>query len=495
MKRKILFAKAVWAAFFLLCSCRSQQQKEEHLAKQYCSSCHAFPEPGLLDKKTWADNVLPQMAFRMGVDYGMLSSISSQDRPEVMRTLPDQSMVSMEDWESIKNFYLKNAPDSLNIPNAKRPGPVQQFSVETYKMTSLPLTTFIKSDTSNRKIYVGSRLSKLYRLNEKLIVEDSFQLSSPPSQIMLSDHGDPTLSLMGIMDPNDQARGEIAKLNVGDHTLISLVDSLKRPVNFEIVDLDNDGLEDIVACAFGNYSGALLAYKNKGRGKFEQHILQNLPGARRVIVRDFDNNGTNDILALMSQGDEKIILLLNQGNFSFRLNTLLSFPAVYGSSYFDVADFNHDGKFDILYTNGDNADYSMILKPYHGVRIFLNDGKNDFKESWFYNMHGASQAVTRDFDMDGDLDIAAISFFPDFNNHPEQGFIYFENTGSDYIPQITPVAASGRWLTLEAADIDQDGDSDIMLGALDFNGGVPGKLFDQWSREKISILVLRNKLH
>lgn len=493
MKSNTLFAIAVCLTFISLFSCLSQQQKEERLAKQHCGSCHAFPDPSLLDKKTWEMNVLPQMSFRMGIEYSMLSSIAVDDQPEVMRTLPGQPMVSLEEWESIKNYYLKNSPDSLNTLASTITSAVKQFDIEPYTLPSFPLTTFIKCDTSSNKIYVGSRLKKLYRLNEKLVLEDSFQLSSPPSWMLILKNGDLALSLMGLMDPNDQPKGEIATLNVKDHTLANLIDSLKRPVYFEMADLDRDGLDDVVACAFGNYAGALLAYKNLGGGKFEKQILQNLPGARKVIIQDFDNNGMDDILALMSQGDEKIILLLNQGNFNFRMNTLLSFPPVYGSSYFDVADFNHDGKFDILYTNGDNADYSMILKPYHGVRIFLNNGKNEFTASWFYNMHGASQAVARDFDLDGDLDIAAISFFPDFKNHAEQGFIYFENTGTNYVPQTTPMAAAGRWLTLEASDIDQDGDCDLLLGALDFNNGVPGELLAQWTHENISILVLRNK--
>jgi hypothetical protein len=275
----------------------------------------------------------------------------------------------------------------------------------------------------------------------------------------------------------------------------TIIDSLKRPVHFEINDLNNDGLDDFVVCAFGNYSGTLVAFRNLGDGKYERLVIQNLPGARKVIIRDFDGNGLNDILALMTQGDERIILVLNQGDFNFRESTLLRFPPVYGSSYFDVADFNNDGKFDLLYTNGDNADYSMVLKPYHGVRIFLNNGNNSFNESWFFNMHGASQAAARDFDGDGDLDIAAISFFPDFEKHPEQGFIYFENKEGQFVPQVSEFGAKGRWLTMEASDIDQDGDCDLMLGALDFDSGVPKRLMDQWRKERTSILVLRNKHH
>ncbi len=145
-----------------------------------------------------------------------------------------------------------------------------------------------------------------------------------------------------------------------------------------------------------------------------------------------------DIIALMTQADERITLYINHGDFNFSPVTLLRFPAVYGSSYFEINDFNKDGFFDILYTNGDNFDFSTILKPYHGVRLFLNDGHQQFKESWFYPMYGASWAMARDFDQDGDLDIAAIAFFPDFKSNPEQGFIYFENRDGKFFPFTTP---------------------------------------------------------
>ena len=135
----------------------------------------------------------------------------------------------------------------------------------------------------------------------------------------------------------------------------------------------------------------------------------------------------------------------------------------------------------------------MIRKPYHGVRVFLNSGSNDFKESWFYNMHGATQAAAQDFDGDGDLDIAAISFFPDFVKHPEQGFMYFENKDGKFIPQVTDMGSMGRWLTMEASDVDSDGDCDLILAALNFNDGVPVGLLDRWKKERTSILVLRNK--
>jgi hypothetical protein len=212
-----------------------------------------------------------------------------------------------------------------------------------------------------------------------------------------------------------------------------------------------------------------------------------------MITGDFNGDGKKDIIALMTQADERIRLYLGQGNFNFAASTILRFPAVYGSSYFEINDFNKDGFFDILYTNGDNSDYSMILKPYHGVRVFLNDGGQHFKESWFYPMNGASWAMARDFDQDGDLDIAAIAFFPDFKRSPEQSFIYFENRGGNFFPFVTRESTCGRWLVMNVADIDNDNDLDILLGALDFKPS-EAPIFEGWKKQPTSLLVLKNKL-
>jgi hypothetical protein len=251
-------------------------------------------------------------------------------------------------------------------------------------------------------------------------------------------------------------------------------------------------LEDYLICEFGNYTGSLVAYENLGHGKFKAHVVYGLPGTLKVVIRDTNHDQWMDIVLLAAQGNEQIALLTNQGNFHFAISPLLRFPPVYGSSYFELVDFNKDGHFDILYTNGDNADFSNILKPYHGIRIFMNDGNNKFTESWFYPMYGATKAIAHDFDQDGDLDIASISFFPDFDRHPEEGFLYFENVGNQFTPYSVSASSSGRWLVMDASDIDKDGDYDLVLGAYNMNFFVPPKLLDQWSKKDISLLVLIN---
>jgi hypothetical protein len=482
--------------FYSLISCETQERKQERLAKQYCSSCHAFAEPELVDKRTWEKNVLPEMAFRMGLDFSRMRQIDMVDHAAILSFIPDQPMVSQEDWELIKQYYAKYAPDSLNNPKQVITDSITLFDVSPQRLAikDAMAVTLIQTDTSKKRVYIGTRPGNVYTLNNQFAVVDSVQLSSAPSKMLIEQDKDPTLLLMGIMDPNEQHNGSLVSFDVKANTFSKLLDSLQRPVDFEKADLNNDKLNDYVICEFGNITGALTLHEGLPSGDFKEHVVQQVSGARKIIVKDFDGNGMNDILALMSQGDERIILLHNQGNFQFRLTTLLRFNPAYGSGYFETADFNNDGKFDILFTNGDNADYSEILKPYHGIRLFLNNGTNEFKESWFYPMHGASQTRTADFDNDGDLDIAAIAFFPDFKIQPEHGFVYFENTDAGFKPSYTPLAAKGRWITLEISDIDADNDIDIMLGSLAFPTLVPRNLSEKWKADQISVLLLRNKL-
>jgi len=480
-------------------SCESIEQKETRLAKQYCGSCHLFPEPSLLPKATWTKSVLPNMAFRMGL-MDLLDGqkyIAEEDLMTVAQTLPGYPMVSEEEWKHIVNYFEKNAPDELPKIERRNIDTLTLFERSRYKNSNepLPLITMIKADTINKKIIVGTRNSSLYILNNKFEVDGSGKLTSPPSHVILDKNNEMTMSIMGIMDPNDRPLGKIVTTDPYGRVKEILIDSLKRPVYIEKADLNSDGLEDFIVCAFGNYTGGIYAYENRGNSKYIKHTISYLPGSRKTVLKDINNDGKLDIIALLTQGDEQITSFINDDNFNFKQKTLLRFPPVYGSSYFEIADFNQDGLFDLLYTSGDNSDYSLILKPYHGVKIFTQETNGEFIESWHYPMHGASQAMAFDFDQDGDLDIAAISFFADYYSQPDEGFFYFENTNQQFKPYKLAEAAIGRWLIMETADIDDDGDRDILLGALDFNNKVPQELMKQWNENQTSILILKNKTH
>lgn len=58
----------VFAALAVLAACQSGPDRQriaegEQLSKSYCIACHAYPDPGLLDRATWEKHVLPRMGY------------------------------------------------------------------------------------------------------------------------------------------------------------------------------------------------------------------------------------------------------------------------------------------------------------------------------------------------------------------------------------------------------------------------------------------------
>lgn len=93
-------------------------------------------------------------------------------------------------------------------------------------------------------------------------------------------------------------------------------------------------------------------------------------------------------------------------------------------------------------------------------------------------MNGAYKAMVHDYDLDGDLDLAAISFFPDYSRYPEKSFVYLENTGyMQFKDHSFAESSNGRWMVMDAGDMDADGDIDLALGAFVYflpEGELPG---------------------
>jgi hypothetical protein len=157
---------------------------------------------------------------------------------------------------------------------------------------------------------------------------------------------------------------------------------------------------------------------------------------------------------------------------------------------------NNDGMVDIIVTNGDNGDYEQPpLKPYHGVRIFINQGNWEFKQQTFLAVHGCYGAAPVDFDDDGDIDILTIAYFPDYKSSPAEALLLWEaQADGTFLPNAVPGSLDGRWLVLDAADADGDGDVDVLLGNVSNGPGVvPASLAEQWQSGTVQALLLRNQ--
>ena len=305
------------------------------------------------------------------------------------------------------------------------------------------------------------------------------------------------ITVMGSFSPTDDPSGFILNLpNSTKKQASKPIENLRRPVHTSFGDLDNDDRTDLVISEFGKWTGRLSLFFNQGNNRFEHQILFNQSGAIRSYLRDFNNDGLLDIIALFGQGNEGIYIFYNKGNRKFQTEQVLQFSPSHGSSYFDLFDYNDDGHLDIIYCAGDNADIKPIMRPYHGIYIFLNDGKNQFQQIFFYHLNGAYSAIPRDFDLDGDLDIAAISFFPDYQNTPEESFVYLENDGNlNFSTSTFQDPTMGRWIVMDAGDIDDDGDEDLILGSLAFEVIPKNNLVNRWVQEGLPFIILENTIN
>jgi hypothetical protein len=231
--------------------------------------------------------------------------------------------------------------------------------------------------------------------------------------------------------------------------------------------------------------------------QMEKRTLLPVPGTIKVEIADMDKDGKKDIVVLAAQGNEGVYILFQKDDLQFDLKQALKLPPVYGSSWFELIDYNNDQYLDIVLANGDNADHSIFLKPYHGVRLFLNNSDNSFTEKWFYPIYGATRVLSADYDLDGDLDFAVMSFFPDFDNTLTEGFVFLENKDpAQYLfkSYTFQEAISGRWMVMDQGDYDQDGDIDIALGSflLPINRKKYKNLIDHWRNETVDVMVLEN---
>ena len=385
--------------------------------------------------------------------------------------------VSEEEWEKIVRYYRSLAPDTL--PSQSLPAQPQVdpafFKTSPFapRVPSTGIITLLKADPGHERIFVGEAGSNKLRIfdwNRRL--KSSLTLGSPPTDLIVE--RDSVLVLeSGILDPNDQPRGTIVQYEfAGGDSLRSpriLIDSLFRPVFVRQFDFDKDGRREFLICEFGDNVGRLALYRYDG-SRYKRQVLDPTPGAIRVEIRDMTGDGSPDIVALFAQADERIVLFVNdgKGNFTERPRILARFPPVYGSQYFSLHDFNGDGSMDIVYVNGDNFDLSRVLKPYHGIRILENDGKNNFHERYFFPMYGAARAEVADYDKDGDLDIMATSNFPDLERHPERGIVFLENAGRyEFRPYAFTAASGNQWNVMATADLNKDGWLDVIVGAMD----------------------------
>jgi hypothetical protein len=209
------------------------------------------------------------------------------------------------------------------------------------------------------------------------------------------------------------------------------------------------------------------------RPSFERRKVDGRPGSIHVIPTDLNGDGQLDFVALIAQEHEAVVAFLGDGKGGFAARTLYAAPHPnWGSSGIQLVDLDKDGDLDILVTNGDMFD-DDILKPYHGVQWLENKGGLRFEPHPLARLPGAYRAVAADLDGDGDVDVAVSAFTGAAGADPRSplpALVWLEQVKGGRFVRHTIAAGHPVYATLDAGDMNGDGDIDLVTGILQLQG-------------------------
>ncbi|MBI4601144.1 MAG: VCBS repeat-containing protein [Planctomycetes bacterium] len=250
-----------------------------------------------------------------------------------------------------------------------------------------------------------------------------------------------------------------------------------------LADLDGDAAADLVATGETGSGPASCLYSNGGSGDFTDvtgvrlAAAEGVPG-RAVAVGDVNGDGSPDVLLGTSEAGAETVLLLNDGAGSLRRGGALPGKGGEGIRTNDVllADLDSDGDADAYLSNGASASHGTPPLPQPN-QLLLNDGEGSFTASTGIEEGDRGPTVSRkaaagDPDGDGDLDLLVA-------NAGENQLLV--NDGQARFTDETarlPYAADSTY-GAAFADLDLDGDEDIVYGNTQFNPAAQGILLNQ----------------
>ena len=131
--------------------------------------------------------------------------------------------------------------------------------------------TFLKYDTIGNRMWTGDYSGKL---NEYDFATGSSEIIHSVDNAIVDYVEKDTVSYItdiGILDPSELSTGKIVAAYEDGY--VALPDTLHRPVHNLVVDLNNNGLEEMVISEFGYLTGQLsLLYMNEDGLLFKKSI-------------------------------------------------------------------------------------------------------------------------------------------------------------------------------------------------------------------------------
>ncbi|MCH7689886.1 MAG: VCBS repeat-containing protein [candidate division Zixibacteria bacterium] len=216
---------------------------------------------------------------------------------------------------------------------------------------------------------------------------------------------------------------------------LSQFDASDSVVTMNTADFNNDGKDDL---AIGTMQGVKI-YLGDGSGNFSlQASYSQMFGSVSIEVTnqgsDFNGDGIYDLcIATPSVGDtsSELVVYLGYGDGTFEQRIVRT---VLGQIVANMpADFNGDGLLDIAYLNSAHKYLALIYGD--GDGNFTNELRFDVSK------YDPSRLICTDFDLDGDIDVAVISY----TITQGSSIFYYEN-------QSNPSGFSSTSITIQGED-------------------------------------------
>jgi len=216
-------------------------------------------------------------------------------------------------------------------------------------------------------------------------------------------------------------------------------------------DFNGDGFSDLVI--LGNNTISVLLGNGDGTFTAAPSPSNDLPGA--IAVGDFNGDGIPDLAVapVLDEGNSEVLLGNGDGTFSIANGSLGIGSGVATSNSIAAADFNGDGKLDIV-----EACASLGDQPCNLLLIQSGNGDGTFIEfsSVPLSFLGSQSMAVGDFNGDGQPDVAV-------TNSGTNGVNVFLNNGGG-LSAVSAIPPTGTGPTsIAAADFNGDGKLDLAV--------------------------------